>query len=312
MKRVESSFDIPIVMLVFCRPVQTKIVLERILEMNPRKLYVIADGPRINRLDQDTRLVEETRSLFDNVPNSVEVKTLFRARNMGLKKSVKEGLDWFFNQESMGIIIEDDCLPSHSFFYFMKENLLKYRDVPSVMHIGGNNYQLGIHRGEKYADYYFSNTPHVWGWATWADAWSKYTDDPLKLKEFLEAGRLNDFGYDRFYRYKHRQYFRQTMIENTLSSWAYIWHFSIWYHRGVSISPNVNLVKNIGFGEQATHTTHGNGLIENLEAEEMHFPLRHPQNIRVDQDADNYDLGIVYGRNWSERIRRRLLKLFRK
>lgn len=311
MNTTKDQFDLPILMLVFRRPIETKRVLERVLEMHPKRLYVVADGARDDRPD-DVGEVHKTRALFKNLPSYIEVITLFREKNLGLRKSVESGLSWFFSKENMGIILEDDCLPSYSFFEFMRINLIKYAEDKRVMHIGGNNYQFGKKYGEKDTDYYFSNLPNVWGWATWKRAWGKYDPNPIKLKTFLRSKKATNFGVEWFYFYKHKGYFKRTIISHTLDSWAYIWHFSIWYNNGISICPNVNLVQNIGFGENATHTTSTDSILASVQAEEMHFPIQHPKNIVIQHEADNHALGVLYGKNWTERIMGRLKRMIAK
>lgn len=305
MHTTKDQFDIPILMLVFRRPIETKRVLDRILEMHPKRLYIVADGAREDRPD-DVAEVYKTRALFKDLPSSIKVTTLFRDKNLGLRKSVESGLSWFFSKEKMGIILEDDCLPSYSFFEFMRTNLIQYEKDEKVMHIGGDNYQFGKKYGEKGADYYFSHLPHIWGWATWKRAWKHYDPNAEKVKSFLQTKKASDFGIEWFYFHKHKEYFKKTIISHTLDSWAYIWHFSIWYNKGISICPNVNLVQNIGFGENATHTTSSESILASVQAKEIELPIKHPKNIIIQHEADNHALGVLYGKNWGERLMRRL------
>ncbi len=292
-------------MLIFRRPEKTAEVLAKVKEINPEKLYVVADGPRTHRPD-DIIHVEKTRALFKQLPETIQLHVKLREKNIGLRASVEDGLNWFFENEEMGIILEDDCLPEDSFFYFTKELLYRYKDNKKIMHICGSNFQSGIQRGESEASYFFSNLPQVWGWATWRRAWKYYDPSPEKLKEFLKSHHASDFGYNWFYFYKHKQFFIRAIIKETLSSWAYIWHFSIWYNGGLGISPNKNLTKNIGIDSDATHTAYEDDNISKIETEEMPFPLIHPKEIKADSAADNVTLGIIYGKNWRERIKKRI------
>lgn len=304
-----KAYDIPILMIVFNRPELTQKVLKKVLEVNPQRLYVVADGARDTHAD-DMLKVSETRKLFDSIPPHIQFQILLREENYGCKKSVTEGIDWFFEHEEMGIILEDDCIPNTSFFYFMRENLHQYKDVERVMHIGGANYQFGNLRGEKEADYFFSNIPHVWGWASWRRAWKKYDEDPIKLEQFLKTKKASDYGLQWFYFFKYKQYFQRATHPDNRNIWDYRWQFIMWYYGGIAITPNVNLVQNIGFGTDATHTFAEESKFANIPTVEMEFPLNHPQKIEVDYEADNYYLGVEMGKNWTERVIKKIKSFF--
>jgi len=301
-----SSFDIPVLMLVFNRPELTQRVLDRLLEINPKKIYIVADGPRENRPD-DVAKSEKTRACFECIPDHIEVIRLFRTANLGCKRSVADGISWFFGQESMGIILEDDCLPDLSFFEFARQLLLYYEHDDTVMHIGGNNFQGGIKRGEPGASYYFSNIPHVWGWATWRRAWKKYDIEIKALAKFARTHSAKDLGWEWYYYYKYMRNFKR-VAANRIDTWDYQWHFTVWNEGGLSIIPNINLVENIGFGQDATHTVSADERLI-VPAEEMIFPLVHPRHKLADSKADNFSLGRYMGKNWLERIQRKLAEV---
>lgn len=290
-------------MLVFNRPDLTKVVLDKILEQNPQKLYVVADGPRKNRPD-DVENSKRTRALFDNIPEHIECIRLFRDNNLGCKLSVSSGITWFFEQEEYGIILEDDCLPNDSFFPFVEEMLMKYRYDEQIMHISGDNFQLGRERGfTPGASYYFSHMTHIWGWATWRRTWEKYNIDMKGLQEFYASQKHLELGWEWFYQWKYKKHFQQ-VADNKIDTWDYQYHFSVLQNGGWSILPNVNLVKNIGFGVAATHTMDAESEFSKLPTDELKFPVVHPTVRKVDIDADNFMMGLMYGKNWVERIMR--------
>ena len=173
----------PILFLIFNRPEITARVFQEIRKAKPKQIYIAADGPRIDHPD-DTALCNKTRQICDSIDWDCEVKTLFREENLGCQLAVSNAIDWFFKHESEGIILEDDCLPSQSFFHFCAELLDFYRDDEEIMCISGNNFQQG--RGDDEESYYFSRYPHCWGWATWRRAWNKYDHDMSRWKEFRE------------------------------------------------------------------------------------------------------------------------------
>lgn len=300
MSNEQGQFDTPVLMLVFNRPELTKIVLNRILEQRPQKLYVVADGCRDGRED-DTLSTEKTRALFSEIPSETQLITLFREENLGCKKSVSDGISWFFRQEERGLIFEDDCLPHTTFFRFASELLEYYKDDKRVTHIGGDNFQFGIKRGfPKDASYYFSYIPHIWGWATWRRTWNLYDLHMKGLAEFEQSRSHRSFGWNRFYYYKYIQHFRK-VAQNKIDTWDYQYHFSMLYHNGIAVLPNVNLIENIGFGVHATHTHDEGSVLSRIATDAMQFPLVHPGSYKVDNAADNYTLGLIYGKNWWQR-----------
>jgi hypothetical protein len=136
--------------------------------IKPRQLFVAADGPR-PEIDGEYDKCDKVRSIVDSINWECEIKTLFRESNLGCRKAVSNAISWFFQSVEEGIILEDDCLPSPSFFFtFCAEMLQRYRHDEKIMMISGNNFQNGIRRGN--ASYYFSQIPNIWGWATWKNA----------------------------------------------------------------------------------------------------------------------------------------------
>lgn len=296
----QKTFETPILFLVFNRPDTTKAVLERILQIQPQKLYVVADGAR-NGKPNDAIKCAETRALFENLPSEIELHTLFRNENFGCKKSVSEGISWFFKNEKQGIILEDDCLPHLDFFPFCEAMLNRYADDPQVMHISGDNFQDGKRVGDLNASYYFSHLPHIWGWATWRSAWELYDVEVKALNNFQQNVSAKDLGWKPYFFKKFLQNF-QKVANNEVDTWDYQWIFTVWNHKGISILPQVNLIENIGFGSEATHTTQADSLLANIPVQSINFPIIHPKTKTVISQADNYTLGKLYGNNWFVRI----------
>lgn len=300
MSKSNDQFETPILMLVFNRPELTEVVLKRVLEQCPIKLYVVADGPRSHNADDQIKCAQ-TRNLFKIIPENTTLYTLFRSENLGCKNSVSSGISWFFSHEEKGIILEDDCLPNVSFFQFSKELLDKYENDSKVMHIGGNNFQFGKKRGfSEGADYYFSNLSHIWGWATWRRTWELYNMEMQGLDEFKSQSTLKKLGWEWFFAKKYYKHFRQVK-NNQIDTWDYQYHFTILQRHGLSIIPNVNLVENIGFGKHATHTKDEHSIMSRIPTESIQFPLKHPDDFTADIEADNFTLSLIYGKNWWER-----------
>jgi hypothetical protein len=276
--------QIPVLFIIFNRPDTTKIVFEAIREAKPKKLFVAADGPRKNK-DGENQLCNEARKFATDIDWDCELKTLFRDENRGCGVGPSEAMTWFFSQVEEGIILEDDCLPNLSFFTFCEELLEKYKNDEKVMHIGGTNSQFGKKRN-KYS-YYFSKYPHIWGWATWKRAWQKFN---YSFNQVDERQVDEIFSYYNFTP-KEKEYWRRhwELIKdgNRKDIWDIQWTFSCWLNHGVTIVPNYNLISNIGFNSNATHTKMEDSKLGNLKTFEL-SAIKHPQKININQKADQY------------------------
>ncbi|MBE9037027.1 glycosyltransferase family 2 protein [aff. Roholtiella sp. LEGE 12411] len=272
----------PVVFIIFKRPNTTRKVFEAIRQAKPPKLFVIADGPRPN-LSGEAEDCEATRAIIKQVDWNCEVLTNYSDVNLGCRLRVSSGLDWVFSQVEEAIILEDDCLPHPTFFQFCDELLHQYRDDNRVMVVTGNNFQYGRVRNQD--SYYFSRYNHCWGWATWGRAWQHY-DHQMKLwPKIRDEDWLEDILLD-LSAVKFWQNIFQYTYEKKINSWAYAWTFSCWIQNGLSIIPNVNLVSNIGYSLEATHTVNNYKDFANMPVLPIDFPLQHPQFIIRNSQAD--------------------------
>ena len=291
----------PILFLVFNRPDTTQQVFEVIRKIKPAKLYVAADGPRLYK-EGEKEKCEAVRKIVTQIDWDCELTTLFRERNLGCGKAVSEAITWFFEHVEEGIILEDDCLPAESFFNYCTELLHKYRNDEKIMHIGGSNFQNGIKRGS--GDYYFSSIPHIWGWATWKRAWDKYdftlngyydNDCIEMLNNLYRKNHIINYWINIF----------NAMSKGMIDTWDYQWYYTLLENYGMSISPNINLVSNIGFGIDATHTIEKKKLVSDLPIFEI-TNLKHPVKIIVSTIADDYTYKHIYGivkpKNWYDKL----------
>jgi hypothetical protein len=278
-----------VLLLVFRRPEQTRRVFESVRRAKPSRLYVAADGPRPDR-PGEAALCEEARRIATNVDWPCTVRTLFRDHNLGCRMGVSTALDWLFEHEKEGVVLEDDCVASSSFFPYCAELLERYRDDERVMCISGDNFQRG--RSVTPYSYYFSRYMHCWGWATWRRAWRLYDRNMELWPEFRDSGGLRAWsdGDEGFVRYW--QATLDVAAAGKVDSWAYRFLFTCWANSGLTCLPARNLVSNIGYGEDATHTR-GSG--ETMPAEELELPLQHPPAICRHSGADKYEQQNVYG-----------------
>jgi hypothetical protein len=274
-----TELKTPVLFLVFNRPDTTKRVFERIREVRPPRLYIAADGPRENRKGE-VQKCEQVREIVTNVDWDCKLKTFFRDKNLGCKDAVSGGIDWFFKNEEMGIILEDDCLPNIDFFLFCEILLHKFKNEDQIMHIGGTN---PIAQKQLSNSYYFSNYNRIWGWATWRKSWEKVEFNKDFWIEIKKSDRLKSIFNDR--EYEHWCHIFDKVYSGQIDTWDYQWFLSRLVH-GLAIIPNVNLVKNIGFSEEATHTTNTEHHLANMKYGKLTYPINHPENIKVNEEMD--------------------------
>ena len=273
----------PILFLIFNRPDTTQLVFNEIRRYKPIKLYVAADGHRKDKVGE-RELCEKARKIIKKIDWECEIKTLFRKNNLGCKKAVSSAIDWFFNNEKEGIILEDDCLPNQSFFQFCEELLKKYRNDERVTMISGDNFQFGWkNRSESY---YFSKYCHIWGWATWKRAWEQYDVKIKTFPDFIKNRQIKKI----FSNKNVQNYWIDTMNSvyiGEIDTWDYQWVYSVWLQNGLCILPNVNLISNIGC-DAGTHMGKSDkkSKVSNMPAKNISFPLVHPKKIEQNIQAD--------------------------
>tara|TARA_R100000935_G_scaffold16940_4_gene33460 strand:- start:21459 stop:22361 length:903 start_codon:yes stop_codon:yes gene_type:complete len=296
-------FYTPILFLIFNRPEVTQKVFEEIKKQKPKYLFVAADGPRPN-FEEDKEKCKKCRDIvLKGIDWDCEVKTLFRDENLGCGRGVSSAINWFFENVEQGIILEDDCLPHPSFFMYCETLLNKYKDHENIYVISGSNFQNGIQRGD--ASYYFSNYGFVWGWASWRRAWVNYDFNLGKLYEFQKNNliskiddrkKFNDYWNANFEKVKGKQ----------IDTWDYQWLFALWNNNGIAAISNENLISNIGFGNDATHTIKHSPLA-NIPTKDINS-LRHPRKIKINKEADKYASKFVFEIPFEENYLIRKLK----
>ena len=291
----------PILLLVFNRPDTTRQVFEEIRRAQPSKLYIAADGPRRDRASDVERCAEVIR-IFELIDWPCAIKTLYREDNLGCKKAVSSAIDWFFEQEEEGIILEDDCLPSMSFFSYCDELLEKYRFDERVFIVSGYNRQ-NTWKTDK-ADYFFSNLGGIWGWGTWKRAWQHFDPDMNDLKDFTDQ-KMFDYLLGKEVGKMRASALLNVKIKH-VDSWAFPWGFSRHLNSGMACVPSKNLVKNIGFGDDASNTF---SALDSVSLHDMDFPLKPNNFVVADKD---YDRLFISPSSYIRRIADKLSNLFSK
>jgi hypothetical protein len=296
--------SVPILFIAFNRPHEAREVFEAIRIARPSTLYIAVDGPRKDRAGDLEQCI-----LVRNISNFVDwpckVNTLFHNHNLGCKRAVVSAIDWFFSSEEMGIILEDDCVPSINFFRFCEELLYHYKEDTRIWHIGGTNPLAS--RAQESNLYYFSNYNRIWGWATWRRAWDQFNVDipfwpSIHEQKVVEqilghqaANHFNPLFWDAY--------------NCNVDTWDYQW-FLYRLLNGLSIIPMVNLVANIGFNTNATHTVDPNHWLSKLKYGKFKFPISHPQFFVPNSALDNEWINLICSKPGTlQKLKDRITKL---
>lgn len=275
----KAKIDVAVLILFFNRPAMLAQVFEQVKQARPSKLYFYQDGPRADRPD-DVINIQKCRDVVSDIDWECEVHRNYQETNRGCDPSGYLSRKWVFAHEEMAIILEDDCVPSQSFFSYCKELLEKYKDDQRVDMICGMN-NCGVSKHCPY-DYLFSVSGSVWGWATWkrvVDEWKEnigFVEDEYACMQFHNAYKNQMDTRDYIKRCKIRNnsgraHFEEILCEHT------------WLHNRLHIVPSKNMISNIGFTGESTHSVtsldvvpKGIRKIFNMKTYEYDFPLKHP------------------------------------
>lgn len=278
-----------VLMLVFNRPEVTRRILQAVKEAKPPRLYVAADGPRPNNRNDQVQS-QAVRGLFDQIDWPCEIHTRFLERNLGCRMAVSSAIDWFFEQEEQGIVLEDDTLPNASFFEFCDVMLDRYKDDARVFSVCGSNLAQPWFCSQQ--SYEFTRYMCVWGWASWRRAWNHY-DETL---HFWPTGKtqpgtlpLMPTGFAR----RFWSLVFDLVYLRSIGTWDHQWVFAHWKNNGLSIVPARNMVVNLGFGEGATNTSGATpNYVQLMKHHEQNPPYAGPADVQ-----ENGELSLVIEKN---------------
>jgi hypothetical protein len=286
----------PVVLFIFNRPDSTAKVFEAIRQAQPPQLFIVADGPRSDHHGEKERCLK-TRKIVETVDWDCTVKRNYADTNMGLRARFPSGLNWVFETVDQAIILEDDCLPHATFFDFCEENLDKYCNDSRITSITGTN-MLGCWKSDIQS-YHFSHYFNVWGWATWKRVWDCYDVDMSLWSNPEAQSRIKDVIADKEQYLNRKKCIDSFYYDHSTSySWDYQLFFLCLLYSGLNVTPSINLVSNIGFGEQSTNTKDKANAASAIPTNAMNFPLIPPIGMSADREYDHQ----WYKNHWKIKI----------
>ena len=263
------SLNTPVVLIIFNRPFETQKNIDSLRKIKPKKIFVVSDGPRID-IPKDKVNVAKCREIIDNIDWECEIIRIYSDVNLGCMNRVVTGLDEVFTKADKAIILEDDCIPTLDFFRFVEWGLDNFEHEKKVGMISGSN--LISHKSQINFKNGFSSLINIWGWATWKDRWQIH-NPYVDITEVKQNTRL--FTRNLGYKYWMRLYWQELFIYtiDRGSTWDFQLQYTFFKSNLISVYPAKNLIYNIGFNGDGTHTNikTPNYVLQNIPKENNSF-----------------------------------------
>lgn len=272
----------PVLVIAFNRPDHLAVLLRRLAEIKPERMYIAIDGARENRPNELAR-VKECQALASTIDWTPHVFTNFQSNNLGCGLGVSTAISWFFEHEERGIILEDDIIPHPSFFPYCTELLDRYEDDNRVFAISGCNFVPKSVLTHPEDAYRFTQVPHIWGWATWRRSWEQHR---LDISDWRQRLPLRKLWAKSGHRLSGAFYWATTfelLARKEVDTWDGQLVLACMASSQIIANSNVNLIENIGFGEDATHTFEDRHELQPIEA--IVLPT-HAIDVRIDSRSD--------------------------
>ena len=275
--------DEPVLLIGFNRPDLLAGLIESLRAVRPSRVFVAIDGPRADRAGEAER-VQQCRDLVASIDWPCSVQTLFQSTNLGCGLGVSSAIGWFFAHVERGIILEDDLRPDPSFFGFCTELLDRYAEDPRVFAVSGNTFVPTTALSNPEHAYRFSRVPHIWGWATWRRSWEGYSLDIAGWRRRLSLRRLWELNGRSAAGALFWAMTFELLARRQVDTWDGQLVFASMASESLVATANVNLVENLGWGPEATHTRE---VVETLPVTAVLLPTE-PVPVQVDARADEW------------------------
>lgn len=282
---MKETINVPVVIFIFKRMDTTRLVLEQIRKVKPPRLYIVGEGHRPTVPGEDL-LVKQVRDMVESsIDWDCKVFKNYVPEDIGVGARMSSGISWVFENEEQAIFLEDDIVVDKSFFFYAEELLTRYKNNQEVMMISARN-SLSSDTYLIRDSYTFSSFGSIWGWASWRRAWKYYDFDMKEWPKLKGSGALRPL-FNTDYAYKRMTEISFDSVVSGLNTWDYQWNFAMMSHGGLTVVPKENLMMNVGFRADGTHTMKGKNKTTSLgELHHVKFPLSHPANVERNTEYD--------------------------
>ena len=272
--------DVAVLLLFFNRPEPFRQVFAQVKKARPSRLFLYQDGPRN---EKDVPGIKECQEIASQIDWECDVHRRYLEVNEGCDPSEYRSQKWAFSMADKVVVLEDDDVPSVTFFRFCKEMLDRYEHDKRIMMIAGFN--TDEETKDVSDDYFFTSAFSVWGWASWrrvADLWDpdySYMKDEHTVRQLRRLIRERRLRPDLLKMFRYQSRSGKECYETIF--WA-----SLILNFGLSIMPAKNMVSNVGLTADATHYTSALKTmprrlrrIFTMKRYDLDFPLRHPRFV---------------------------------
>ena len=302
--------DVPVMIHIFIRPDNLEKVFSVVRKARPSTLFLVSDGPR-EFVDTDKEKIMASRKIVENVDWECKVYRLYSNVNQGMYATGKNAREFIFKKVDRCIVLEDDVVPSVSFFKFCSELLEKYKDDLRINRICGMNH-LGNYK-EPNSDYFFSKEGSVWGFAIWKRTYEnfdydfKYGEDQYIMNRLKENATKGNKMWK-----KYKGYANGELVDGHIAGPEFFYSSAMDLYNQLNIVASRNMICNIGVGKGSTHSsddinklTKGIRQVFFMKTYEYNFPLKHPKYVIEDK---NYQKKVYRIMGWGHP----LIRLYRK
>lgn len=280
--------NIPVLVTAFNRPNETKLALEALSEIRPKKIYFSVDGPRD---DRDYLPIQQTLESLNWIHWDCEIKTKINDKNLGLASAVTSAVNWAFETEEILLIIEDDILISKEFVLFA-ENFISLRSTQETDFFSISASNLIPDNITNCHDFRKSIFFHSWGWMTTQKKWKLFSEAYEKKEYFMSPLNLYKVLQNKFTPTLFFLYIQILLKRNKLNSWAYPLTLYCFKNNYTNIITNNNLAINIGFGPNSTHTKFKHQFIPEESPEKLNKNYKF-NSLCPEVDCLNFDKMMI-------------------
>ena len=233
----------PVLFITFIRPDYARQTWEGIKAAKPKTLYFYSNKGRAEK-EGEVECNNEIRSYINEIDWECDLHTWFRDECVNVYDSLRGAINWLFDNEERGLILEEDCVPTKLFFSFVDQMIEKFKEEKNVWYISGDNF---YNLNPSGYDYIFSRYHWMYGWATWRDRWQRINWDNLGTEQILTRRICYNL-----YKTKTQAKSRERQIRNTqemvckTKCWDYAFGYTVDLHLGFGVFPTRQLIHNIG------------------------------------------------------------------
>mgnify|MGYP003207438322 CR=1 FL=1 len=300
--------ETPVLFVTFVRPDYARQTWEGIKATKPKTLYFYSNKGRAEK-EGEVERNNEIRSYINEIDWDCDLHIFFREECVNVYDSLRGAIDWLFDNEERGIILEEDCVPTKAFFSFVDQMIEKFKEDKRVWCISGDN----IKQNPSGYDYMFSHLHAMYGWASWRDRWRMVNWDHLYIKETID-----EHIYYRLFKTKEQAKAKEKALSNMedmlyrTKCWDYIFGLCMDQYHALTVQPKEHLVKNIGVtGQHHTKAKVSQYNCEPNPSAEEYVIAKEPPFVFADFEHDYLTYcQLLRKPSFFKRVKNRLSSLF--